>query len=149
MTSWIKLDHQLPKQLQQAAADVAKAVWFHVGNVIITDLGNWRHVAHVSYTPKPDGSLGALILNCVEGAKGSTSQSAAYTVDLMRQHVKVQGHPVRYEPLPTECLPLIGRIRDWVEKERQAQQDRLARERQAENERRRAREAGIKAYILR
>src|SRR5579871_1410667 len=101
--SWIDLTSALPLGLQHAAADVAKAVWREVDGIEVGQLDHWWHVARLSYIAGADGSPEALILNCVEGEPDHPSQSAAYTIDIMRRRVKIKKGQQGYAPIPADC----------------------------------------------
>lgn len=159
-SNWIGLTTALPLGLQHAAADVAKAVWREVGGIEVGQLDHWWHVARLSYIARADGSPEALILNCVEGEPDHPSQSAAYTVDIMRRRVKIkkgQQGQQGYASIPADCIPLLDRIQEWVEQiperkeearrnEERAQREAQERQRLAELERQRVRAAAIEAY---
>src|SRR5436190_1115451 len=156
-SNWISLTKSLPRELQQAAADVAKAVWHEVGGIRVAMLDHWWYCAHLSYIPRADGSPEVIILNCVEGEADHPSQSTAYMVDITRRRVKIKKGDQGYAPIPSECVPLLDRIQDWVEKipkrkkEAQDRDKRFRREaeerrRLAEVERERARSAAITDY---
>src|SRR5436190_23508655 len=115
-SNWISLTKSLPRELQHAAADVAKAIWSEVGGVRVAVLDFWWYSAHLSYIPRADGSPEVIILNCVEGEADQPSQSTAYMVDITRRRVKVKKGDQGYAPIPSECIPLLDRIQDWVEK---------------------------------
>jgi hypothetical protein len=143
-SNWISLSQSLPHELKHAAADVARAVWREVGGIRVGELDHWWHVARLSYIPRADGSPEVIILNCVEGEADYPSQSAAYTVDITRRRVKIKKGDQGYAPIPPECVPLLDRIQDWVEKipERKEESRRRAeRIRREEEERRRLAEA--------
>ncbi|KAH6986725.1 hypothetical protein EDB80DRAFT_756455 [Ilyonectria destructans] len=156
-SSWIGLTTALPLGLQHAAADVAKAVWREVGGIEVGQLDHWWHVARLSYIARADGLPEALILNCVEGEPDHPSQSAAYTVDIMRRRVKIKKGQQGSASIPADCIPLLDRIQEWVERiperkeearrnEERAQREAQERQRLTELERQQVRAAAIEAY---
>lgn len=156
-SSWIGLTTALPLSLQRAAADVAKAVWREVGGIEVGQLDHWWHIARLSYIARADSSPEALILNYVEGEPDYPSQSAAYTVDIIRRQVKIKKGQQGYASIPADCIPLLDRIQEWVERiperkeearrnEERAQREAQERQRLAELERQRVRAAAIEAY---
>lgn len=103
MSPFQSLDRHLPLDLKDAAADIAKAVWRDYSGLNIPRLDLWWHCASFMYIPNADGTISALILNCIEGKSDQPSQRAAYIVDFVRRRVKVNDGSGSYNAIPGRC----------------------------------------------
>lgn len=150
MSTFQSLDHHLPLNLQGAAADIAKAVWREYSGLKIPMLDEWWHRASLMYIPNADGTVSALILNCIEGESDQPSQRAAYVVDFVRRRVKVKDGSGSYKAIPADVVAKVDQIRKWVDEipQRKAEGEKRMREerRNAELKAKKANFEALKAY---
>ncbi|KAI0025664.1 hypothetical protein F4780DRAFT_218747 [Xylariomycetidae sp. FL0641] len=149
MSSFISLDAELPYELKQDVADIAKTVWREIGGLFIETLDPWWHLAHLFYLPTPPFGIPKVIfLNCVEGEPDMPEQSAAYTVNLSKYEV-IDRRSSTFEkhPVPESCLPAIDRIRDWTWRFQERKDKERKQQRELEEKHRRDQENRHKAKV--